>query len=84
MERYEDHTIAHAIQAKYEKTKVNTWKYRISLIFVNPAVLTLVDLIVYLKIYLWPGPMRSGMSAAGRTVETVLYLAGFSNVKTKV
>jgi hypothetical protein len=23
MERYEDHTIAHAIQAKYEKTKVN-------------------------------------------------------------
>lgn len=24
MERYEDHTIAHAIQAKYEKTKVNT------------------------------------------------------------
>nr|CAB3448482.1 unnamed protein product [Digitaria exilis] len=56
MERYEDHTIAHAIQAKYEKT----------------------------KIYLWPGPMRSGMSAAGRTVETVLYLAGFSNVKTKI
>lgn len=24
------------------------------------------------------------MSAAGRTVETVLYLAGFSNVKSKV
>lgn len=23
VERYEDHTIAHAIQAKYEKTKVN-------------------------------------------------------------
>ncbi|CAM0146297.1 unnamed protein product [Urochloa decumbens] len=56
MERYEDHTIAHAIQAKYEKT----------------------------KIYLWPGPMRSGMCAAGTTVETVLYLAGFSNVKTKI
>ncbi|CAN6236803.1 unnamed protein product, partial [Urochloa humidicola] len=56
MERYEDHTIAHAIQAKYEKT----------------------------KIYLWPGPTRSGMSAAGRTVETVLYLAGFSNVKSKI
>ncbi|CAO2041437.1 unnamed protein product, partial [Urochloa humidicola] len=56
MERYEDHTIAHAIQAKYEKT----------------------------KIYLWPGPMRSGMSAAGMTVETVLYLAGFSNVKSKI
>ncbi|CAD6248549.1 unnamed protein product [Miscanthus lutarioriparius] len=36
------------------------------------------------RIYLWPGPMRSGMSAAGRTVETVLYLAGFSNVKTKI
>ncbi|WVZ78272.1 hypothetical protein U9M48_026013 [Paspalum notatum var. saurae] len=56
MERYEDHTIAHAIQAKYEKT----------------------------KIYLWPGPRRSGMCAAGRTVETVLYLAGFSNVKSKI
>ncbi|KAJ0981121.1 hypothetical protein J5N97_009376 [Dioscorea zingiberensis] len=24
------------------------------------------------KIYLWPGPMRSGMSAAGRTVETII------------
>ncbi|KAJ8492871.1 hypothetical protein OPV22_014592 [Ensete ventricosum] len=56
VERYEEHTIAHAIQAKYEKT----------------------------KIYLWPGPMRSGMSAASRTVETVLYLAGFSNVKSKI
>ncbi|WOK92701.1 hypothetical protein Cni_G01392 [Canna indica] len=56
VDRYEDHTIAHAIQAKYEKT----------------------------KLYLWPGPMRSGMSAAGRTVETVLYLAGFSNVKSKI
>lgn len=56
MERYKDHTIAHAIQAKYEKT----------------------------KIYLWPGPMRSGMCAAGRTVETVMYLAGFSNVKSKI
>lgn len=56
MERYENHTIAHAIQAKYEKT----------------------------KIYLWPGPKRSGMCAAGRTVETVLYLAGFSNVKSKI
>ena len=56
MERYEEHTIAHAIQAKYEKT----------------------------KIYLWPGPMRSGMCAAGRTVETVMYLAGFSNVKSKI
>ncbi|KAJ0972488.1 hypothetical protein J5N97_020447 [Dioscorea zingiberensis] len=56
VERYEEHTIAHAIHTKYEKT----------------------------KIYLWPGPMRSGMSAAGRTVETVLYLAGFSNVKSKI
>ncbi|XP_073004404.1 uncharacterized protein [Typha latifolia] len=56
MERYEDHTIAHAIYTKYEKT----------------------------KIYLWPGPMKSGMSAASRTVETVLYLAGFSNVKSKI
>jgi hypothetical protein len=41
MERYEDHTIAHAIQAKYEKTKVNMRKYQISLALVNPAVLTL-------------------------------------------
>ncbi|PKA60737.1 30S ribosomal protein S5, chloroplastic [Apostasia shenzhenica] len=56
VERYEDHTIAHAIQAKYEKT----------------------------KIYLWPGPLRSGMSAAGKTVETILYLAGYSNVKSKI
>ncbi|XP_039122871.1 uncharacterized protein LOC120259349 [Dioscorea cayenensis subsp. rotundata] len=56
VERYEEHTIAHAIHTKYEKT----------------------------KIYLWPGPMRSGMSAASRTVETVLYLAGFSNVKSKI
>ncbi|KAJ3698226.1 hypothetical protein LUZ61_001931 [Rhynchospora tenuis] len=55
MERYEEHTIAHAIQAQYGKT----------------------------KIYLWPGPLRSGMSA-GQTVETVLYLAGFSNVKSKI
>jgi hypothetical protein len=39
---------------------------------------------LHLKIYLWPGPMRSGMCAAGRTVETVMYLAGFSNVKSKV
>ncbi|CAL9084682.1 unnamed protein product [Musa textilis] len=56
VEPYEDHTIAYAIQSKYEKT----------------------------KIYLWPGPMRSGMSAAVRTVETVRYLAGFSNVKSKI
>nr|XP_018680502.1 PREDICTED: uncharacterized protein LOC108952600 [Musa acuminata subsp. malaccensis] len=28
--------------------------------------------------------MRSGMSAAVRTVETVLYLSGFSNVKSKI
>lgn len=56
VERYEEHTIAHAIQAKYEKT----------------------------KIYLWPGPRRSGMAAAVNTVETVLYLAGFCNVKSKI
>ncbi|ONK63662.1 uncharacterized protein A4U43_C07F17590 [Asparagus officinalis] len=55
VDRYEGHTIAHAIHTHYEKT----------------------------KIYLWPGPMRSGMSA-GRTVETVLYLAGYSNVKSKI
>ncbi|XP_008808874.2 uncharacterized protein LOC103720772 [Phoenix dactylifera] len=56
VERYEGHTIAHAIHMNYEKTKV----------------------------YLWPGPMRSGMSAASRTVETVLRLAGFNNVKSKI
>ncbi|KAK8966524.1 hypothetical protein KSP40_PGU006229 [Platanthera guangdongensis] len=56
VERYEEHTIAHAIQAKYEKT----------------------------KIYLWPGPRGSGVAAAVQTVETVLYLAGFSNVKSKI
>ncbi|KAG0491948.1 hypothetical protein HPP92_005346 [Vanilla planifolia] len=56
VERYEGHTIAHAIQSKYERT----------------------------KIYLWPGPLRSGMSAAPKTVETILYLAGFSNVKSKI
>lgn len=56
VDRYEDHTIAHAIQMKYEKT----------------------------KIYLWPGPTCSGMAAAGKTVETVLYLAGFCNVKSKI
>ncbi|KAH0451322.1 hypothetical protein IEQ34_018621 [Dendrobium chrysotoxum] len=56
VERYEEHTIAHAIQSKYGKT----------------------------KIYLWPGPRRSGMSAAVKTVETVLYLAGFCNVKSKI
>ncbi|XP_042453144.1 uncharacterized protein LOC122037766 [Zingiber officinale] len=56
VERYEDHTIAHAIQAKYKKT----------------------------KLYLWPAPMKSGMSAAVKSVETVLCLAGFCNVKTKI
>lgn len=56
VERYEEHTIAHAIQAKYEKT----------------------------KIYLWPGPRGTGVAAAVQTVETVLYLAGFCNVKSKI
>ncbi|KAM1736750.1 hypothetical protein ACFX12_015077 [Malus domestica] len=55
IERHEEHTIAHAIQTSYKKTKV----------------------------YLWPAPTRTGMKA-GRTVETILNLAGFKNVKSKV
>ncbi|CAN6447860.1 unnamed protein product [Victoria cruziana] len=55
VERYEDHTIPHAIQTSYEKT----------------------------KIYLWPAPTTTGMKA-GRTVETILHLAGYKNVKSKV
>lgn len=120
MERYEEHTIAHAIQAQYEKTKVYlpvilficyisclfffvcavviyclyineiTDKMEIPNVLTMPPhppkiLLLLMSAFLTLKsqIYLWPGPLRSGM-AAGRTVETVLYLAGFSNVKSKV
>ncbi|XP_057801734.1 uncharacterized protein LOC131016940 [Salvia miltiorrhiza] len=53
VERHEDHTIAHAIQTSYKKT----------------------------KIYLWPTPTQSGMKA-GRTVELILNLAGYMNVKS--
>ncbi|KAI4331618.1 hypothetical protein MLD38_029792 [Melastoma candidum] len=35
------------------------------------------------KVYLWPASTRTGMKA-GRTVETILNLAGFKNVKSKV
>ncbi|KAH6769507.1 Ribosomal protein S5 family protein [Perilla frutescens var. frutescens] len=55
VERHEEHTIAHAVQTSYKKTKV----------------------------YLWPAPTQSGMKA-GRTVELILNLAGFRNVKSKV
>eukprot|EP01018_Ginkgo_biloba_P016760 Gb_41243 [translate_table: standard] len=55
IERYEEHTIAHAIQTKFKKT----------------------------KIYLWPAAIGTGMKA-NSTVESVLYLAGLKNVKTKV
>ncbi|KAL8128169.1 uncharacterized protein LOC141721718 [Apium graveolens] len=55
IERHEEHTIAHAVQTSYKKTKV----------------------------YLWPGPTTTGMKA-GRIVQTVLNLAGFKNVKSKV
>ncbi|XP_039004639.1 30S ribosomal protein S5-like [Hibiscus syriacus] len=55
IERHEEHTIAHAIQESYKKTKV----------------------------YLWPAPTASGMRA-GRTVENILLLAGFNNIKSKV
>lgn len=55
VERHEEHTIAHAVQTNYKKTKV----------------------------YLWPASTRTGMKA-GRTVQTILNLAGFKNVKSKV
>ncbi|XP_057801628.1 uncharacterized protein LOC131016866 [Salvia miltiorrhiza] len=55
VERHEDHTIAHAIQTSFKKTKV----------------------------YLWPAPTQSGMKA-GKTVELILNLAGYRNVKSKV
>ncbi|XP_022746118.1 uncharacterized protein LOC111296212 isoform X2 [Durio zibethinus] len=55
IERHEEHTIAHAIQTAYKKTKV----------------------------YLWPAPTTTGMKA-GRTVQTILNLAGFKNIKSKV
>lgn len=55
IDRHEDHTIAHAVQTSYKKTKV----------------------------YLWPAPTRTGMKA-GRTVQIILNLAGFKNVKSKV
>lgn len=55
VERHEEHTIAHAIQTSYKKT----------------------------KLYLWPASTTTGMKA-GRTVQTILNLAGFKNVKSKV
>ncbi|GKV05527.1 hypothetical protein SLEP1_g17528 [Rubroshorea leprosula] len=35
------------------------------------------------KVYLWPASTTTGMKA-GRTVQTILHLAGFKNVKSKV
>ncbi|KAI3858258.1 hypothetical protein MKX03_001059 [Papaver bracteatum] len=55
VERHEEHTITHAVQTEYKKT----------------------------KIYLWPAPTTTGIKA-GKTVELVLNLAGFKNVKSKV
>ncbi|KAL8052296.1 hypothetical protein ABFX02_06G201812 [Erythranthe guttata] len=55
VERHEEHTIAHAIQTSYKKTKV----------------------------YLWPASTQTGMKA-GKTAQTILSLAGFKNVKSKV
>ncbi|OIV98663.1 hypothetical protein TanjilG_12786 [Lupinus angustifolius] len=55
VERYEEHTIAHAVQTSYKKTKV----------------------------YLWPASTTTGMKA-GRIVQTILHLAGYKNVKSKV
>lgn len=37
----------------------------------------------YLQLYLWPAPTRTGMKAS-RTVEIILHLAGFKNIKSKV
>ncbi|KAL2936112.1 30S ribosomal protein S5 [Bienertia sinuspersici] len=53
IDRYEDHTIAHAVQTTYKKTKV----------------------------YLWPAKTATGMKA-GKTVLTILNLAGFKNIET--
>uniref|UniRef100_A0A2P2JGB0 30S ribosomal protein S5 n=2 Tax=Rhizophora mucronata TaxID=61149 RepID=A0A2P2JGB0_RHIMU len=55
IERHENHTIAHAVQTTYKKT----------------------------KLYLWPASTRTGMKA-GRVVQTILNLAGYKNVKSKV
>ncbi|KAK9747782.1 hypothetical protein RND81_02G014600 [Saponaria officinalis] len=55
IDRYEDHTIAHAVHTTFKKTKV----------------------------YLWPARTTTGMKA-GKTVQTILHLAGFKNVKSKV
>ncbi|KNA22083.1 hypothetical protein SOVF_037280 [Spinacia oleracea] len=55
IDRYEDHTISHAVQTTYKKTKV----------------------------YLWPAKTATGMKA-GKTVQTILNLAGFKNIKSKV
>ncbi|KAI3995762.1 hypothetical protein MKX01_007241 [Papaver californicum] len=55
VERHEEHTITHAVQTEYKKT----------------------------KIYLWAAPTTTGIKA-GKTVELVLNLAGFKNVKSKV
>ncbi|KAK6926217.1 Ribosomal protein S5, N-terminal [Dillenia turbinata] len=55
VDRYEEHTIAHAVQTTYKKTKV----------------------------YLWPAQTTTGMKA-GRTVQIILNLAGFKNIKSKV
>ncbi|KAG2312037.1 hypothetical protein Bca4012_026569 [Brassica carinata] len=55
IERHEEHTIAHAIQTSYKKT----------------------------KLYLWPAPTTTGMKA-GRVVKTMLLLAGFKNIKSKL
>ncbi|GLT59761.1 hypothetical protein SLA2020_325620 [Shorea laevis] len=35
------------------------------------------------KVYLWPASTTTGMKA-GRTVQTILHLAGFKNIKSKV
>lgn len=37
----------------------------------------------YSQLYLWPAPTRTGMKAS-RTVEIILHLAGFKNIKSKV
>ncbi|GLJ30852.1 hypothetical protein SUGI_0613000 [Cryptomeria japonica] len=55
IERFKEHTIAHAVQAQFKRT----------------------------KIYLWPGAINTGMRA-NKTVESILYLGGLKNVKSKV
>lgn len=99
VERHEEHTIAHAVQTNYKKTKVikfisgfiiwNLWTKLSKDNLSFPSIITSLILnfmhrqYVFPQVYLWPAPTRTGMKA-GRIVQTILHLAGFKNVKSKV